>query len=471
MKAEEPCSRRPFNPEMIWVLAAVIAGIILTLYVFYPGYMSYDSANQLAQGRQGLFTDWNPPVMSWLWGQIDRVVHGPVGMLALFNLLFWIGLGLWISLVTPGWSMPIKALAVLVIGLFPPIFMLLSTIWKDVGMAAALLFASSWLALAEKKKSLCAFLVGLLGIWFALALRHNAVFAAFPLMIYAGLILSSRIDLPANWSKQYRIVMSGVLGLGLLGLLLWTTTLAGRSLTRHSTTYALQQILAHDLVGISIRAHEVLLPDYLTSPQSVTITELKKIYDTQFPVVCLYSGCGVSELKIKSYDTSDLNDQTIHVWIKAVLSHPKAYLFHRIRQWMSQLGIAVKEVCYPYITDDDQNALTLFGIDQSSLRILRTEPALTRAIIDAVDKIKNSLIFRGWIYLAFLTFLIVYIPLTRGRNLNLPKAVIAVASSGWLYGLSYLPLSTTCDFRMHYWTVMAAVICGAAWLGGVRWRK
>jgi len=467
MKAEEPRRSSLFNLEFIWVLAAVITGIILTLYVFYPGYMSYDSANQLAQGRQSLFNDWNPPVMSWLWGQIDWVVHGPVGMLALFNLLFWSGLGLWISLVTPGWSMPIKALAVLVIGLFPPIFMLLSTVWKDVGMAAALLFAASWLALADQKRSLRAMLVGLLGIWFALALRHNVVFAAFPLMIYAGLILSSKIDLPVNWFKRYPIVLSGVLGLGLLGILLWTTALAGRFLTRHSTTHALQQILVHDLVGISIRANEVLLPDYLTSPQPVTITELKKIYDTQFPVVCLYSGCGVSELRIKAYDTSDLNDQTIHVWIKAVLTHPKAYLFHRLRQWMSQLGVAVKEVCYPYITEDDQNALTLFGIDQSSLGILRAEPALTRVIIATVDKIKNSLIFRGWIYLAFLTFLLVYVLLTRGRNLSLPKAVIAVASSGWLYGLSYLPLSTTCDFRMHYWTVVAAMACGAALLGGV----
>jgi hypothetical protein len=45
------------NPEFVGVMAAMVTGIILTLYVFYLGNMSYDSVNQLAQGRQGLFND------------------------------------------------------------------------------------------------------------------------------------------------------------------------------------------------------------------------------------------------------------------------------------------------------------------------------------------------------------------------------------------------------------------------------
>ena len=94
-------------------------------------------------------------------------------------------------------------------------------------------------------------------------------------------------------------MINGVLGLGLLRIALLTTTLTGRLLTRFSTTYALQQILVHDLVGITIRTDEILFPDYLTSPQQATLTDLKKIYDTLFPVVRLYSGCGVSELRIK----------------------------------------------------------------------------------------------------------------------------------------------------------------------------
>jgi hypothetical protein len=372
---------------------------------------------------------------------------------------------MWIYLVIPGWPAPIKALVVLLIGLFPPIFMLLSTIWKDVGMASSLVFASSWLALAEQKGSLRAFLIGLMGLWFAMALRHNAVFALFPLMVYAGKILYDRIDIPFNWFKRHRFVMSGVLGLGLLGILLLTTMLIGRLLTRFSTTYAHQQILVHDLVAISIITNEVLLPDYLTSPQQATITELKKIYNTQFAVVCLYGGCGVSELRLKMYNTPDIDAETINVWIKAVLTHPKAYIIHRLRQFKRQFGIGGKTVCYPYITDIDQNALTIFGIDQNSLGAFRQVPAITGIIIRDVEKVKNSLIFRGWIYLVFLTLLLVYILLTRRQNSNVPIAMIAVGSSGWMYGLSYLPLSTTCDFRMHYWTVVAAMICGAAFLG------
>ena len=76
------------------LLLVIIAGLLTTVIVFAPGYMSPDSVAQLAQGRSGRYGDWFPPVMSWLWGRLDRVVSGPLGMLVFHNLLFWSGLGL-----------------------------------------------------------------------------------------------------------------------------------------------------------------------------------------------------------------------------------------------------------------------------------------------------------------------------------------------------------------------------------------
>src|ERR1051325_2140122 len=65
------------------------AGFVLTVVAFYPGVMSPDSFDQWEQGRAWAFNDVHPPVMSALWGLMDRVWAGPAGMLLLHNALFW----------------------------------------------------------------------------------------------------------------------------------------------------------------------------------------------------------------------------------------------------------------------------------------------------------------------------------------------------------------------------------------------
>ena len=101
-----------------YMLTVVAMGILLTTFVFHPGYMSPDSVAQLSQGRTGEYTDWHPPVMSWLWGRLDHIVPGPLGMLVFHTLVFWSGLGLWMALIAERLPIAVKCFAVLAIGLF-----------------------------------------------------------------------------------------------------------------------------------------------------------------------------------------------------------------------------------------------------------------------------------------------------------------------------------------------------------------
>lgn len=160
------------------LLLVIITGLLTTVVVFAPYYMSPDSVDQLAQGRSGRYGDWHPPVMSWLWGRLDRAVPGPTGMLVFHNLLFWSGLGLWVALVAPRWNLIVKFLVLLAIGFFPPIFLILSTVWKDVGMAAAFLLALALLLYAERRRSLASLVLSLLVLWYGVAVRHNATMSA-----------------------------------------------------------------------------------------------------------------------------------------------------------------------------------------------------------------------------------------------------------------------------------------------------
>src|SRR5262249_28739458 len=152
-------------------LLAALAGIALTLVCFYPGYMSNDSVMQLMEARSGEFTDAHPPIMAALWRILDRVLPGPQGMLVFHSAMLWTGAALLCRLVIRGPYL--AAVTVLLIGLFPPVFAQISTIWKDVGLATALLLAFSLMLHAYSTGSKRSLLGSGIPMLYALAVRHN----------------------------------------------------------------------------------------------------------------------------------------------------------------------------------------------------------------------------------------------------------------------------------------------------------
>ncbi len=62
-------------------VAILIAGWLVFCLYCYPGLMTKDSFDQLAEARSGFFLDDHPPVMAALWSITDHIVSGPFGML------------------------------------------------------------------------------------------------------------------------------------------------------------------------------------------------------------------------------------------------------------------------------------------------------------------------------------------------------------------------------------------------------
>ena len=257
----------------IFCLLAMLAGALITIWCFYPGYMSVDSFEQLKQARSGKFTDWHPPLMSYTWGLFDQVMPGPSGMLIFHSLMFWIGLALVVYLSVA--NEYLAPLLILSIGFFPPIFAVLGTVWKDVGMAASLLLAFALLLYAERNSNKPALLAALLCLFYGLSVRHNSAPAVFPLALWSGLIAYRLWDCKKS---RATLLMVG-LGIGIflfLGLLSFGAT---RLLTKGQSAYPIQAILLHDLVGVSIRDDSVYLPDYVMRDNpSITVKALKQIY-------------------------------------------------------------------------------------------------------------------------------------------------------------------------------------------------
>src|SRR4051812_28188474 len=167
-------------------LAALIAaGYGLTLWIFYPGIMTFDAKFVYGYIAKGTLGDWQSPVMTVLWSVIDPIAPGPGSMFLLIATAYWLGFGL-LAFVMARRS---SRLAILVplLALTPPAFAFVGIIWRDV------LFATVWLlaavivfaaAEAGARFPLVVKVLALVLCAFGVLLRPNALIAAPVLAAY-----------------------------------------------------------------------------------------------------------------------------------------------------------------------------------------------------------------------------------------------------------------------------------------------
>jgi hypothetical protein len=68
-----------------------LAGFALSVTINHPGFMSYDSVQQLLEARAGVYSDVHPRLIALMWHFTDKIIPGPFGMLLLETALIWCG--------------------------------------------------------------------------------------------------------------------------------------------------------------------------------------------------------------------------------------------------------------------------------------------------------------------------------------------------------------------------------------------
>jgi hypothetical protein len=154
--------------------AVLLAGYVVFVIYAYPGYLTTESADQLIDGRVGAFTDWHAPAMSLIWGLVELVVTGPVGMLVLQSALVLGGAYALLRRALPARPAAISAALLLV---FPPVMATLAVVHRDAQMAGWLLAGAA--AVTSPRRAIRG--VGLALLALACAMRDTAVFAALPI--------------------------------------------------------------------------------------------------------------------------------------------------------------------------------------------------------------------------------------------------------------------------------------------------
>jgi hypothetical protein len=134
--APETTARTFKAPLAIGLVA--FAFFLVNLISRFPGLPNTDSDLQYAQAISGHFSDWQPPIMAWLWSGLRLIVDGTGPVFALQVFCYWLGFGV-IAVTLSQIGRNRAAWAVIAVGLLPPILMLNIEIVKDVGVAVTFL--------------------------------------------------------------------------------------------------------------------------------------------------------------------------------------------------------------------------------------------------------------------------------------------------------------------------------------------
>jgi len=433
------------RPELI--VAALC--LVLTVLVYYPGYMSPDSVVMLGQARHGVTTNVYSPLMSYVWRFCDHVIPGPGGILLLQNLVFWLSMA---GIAIGATNRPMLGCLFVASGLSIPNFAMLGTIWKDVGMEGFLLGAVAGSLYAWRLRRLWPLAIAVVSLFFACGYRQNAIVSAAPLLVVVLYCLSQIRGVPL-WALKnglvaayYASLAAAVLAIFFLGLYLLNS-------------YKMQDAklwsgaLVHDLAGISVFQNKNLLPPYIDR-QGLTVEDLKHMYSALHanslfvPSSRKILGVDNPSDKVLSYTLTDQQARELQFyWFTTVLDNFGSYLHHRLLIVDRLLVLHARQPWYPFITDIDPNPFGL-RFHRSPLNAF-----VTRLTIDAAFA---TGLYSAWAYYFVITFCGFASFFWRFRY---ARVVQWIAVSEWLYFLSIFVFGMSGDFRYNIWAVAGAPLC------------
>jgi hypothetical protein len=403
------------------------------LFVAYswPGFMTWDSVNQLLQARSGHYGNWHPPIMARLWSVLDAIVAGPALMLVLQTSLFVVGL----HGVIRRYAAPMRAAVVAtVVFLFPPVFAPLSVIWKDSLMAAILLCAVAGLTSAARVPRLLAWLA----LMVVAALRHNA-----PILIVP--ITTMIVPYAARWSIWRRRALGASLGIAV-------------SIAGMLVSWALARVDEHPFANMIAMSD---LAAVITISEPMSDAEVRALVDG-VPLVGApgiqarlralgaedgdYVTLALGDQRVFDLVTTDAQSSAIvHAWRRAIAEHPRTYLAHRARLLLNVLGFT-RTRSLPYVTplSEDRRVVGYAGE-------ARSYSSAQRAVARVLRRISRNIIFWPMLYVVLGIGLLVILwrdPVQRG---------LLIGALGYELALFFLSPGGQ-EYRYSHWMITCVVI-------------
>jgi hypothetical protein len=421
--------------------AVVLAGmacalLAVNIVAFYPGFLSNDSIDQLTQasGDKPL-EDWHPPVMAVVWRVLLEFSGGRIGAMVVWQcVLLWAALGILAVYVYKRSGQRWLSMMPLGLGGMPFVINLSGVIWKDVQMAVSLLLAAVLLIVLEylvgRRRYVVLSAAGLL-IIYAGSIRYNALIAAMPLLWLVWRAL------------RFRRAASVAIGLIVAGCLLLTPLVA--RIGSVASTHPVASIMLDDIVYIYDSAAIQKLD--ISDRARQALLAVDQHCETKALVVSVWIGCA-TEQDFYTITRTEY-DNTKRVWMHAVTHHPLTYATFRLGQY--GVFLAPRTAAEAYVWHE--------GIVPNHYSLIFRSNTLTAIVKGYVYRasIDFGFIFRPYVWLAG-GIALVLAAWRRRAIWQHSSYCIALAASGVLYIVSYIPMVVAYDFRYTYWSCLAVSV-------------
>ena len=406
------------------------AGYALTLWIYYPGVMTYDAKFVYQDMAKGFYGDWQSPVMTWLWGLIDPIAPGSASMFLLIATTYWLGFAL-LSFAL-AWRGNRGALLLPALALMPPAFVFVGTIWRDVPSSNCWLIAAGIAFIVAERPSPVrrpAQLLALALVAVGVLLRLNALIAAPILAAYV------------IWPDRFSLRRTALVYVPAAIILFLTVQFMYYGVLGATRQNALQSIMIFDLGGISHFAKENQYPVEWSEAENTRL--LTGCYQpTEWDIYWRLEPCEFVMQKIEHEQGLFGTPAIPKAWFLAILHHPLAYLEHR------------SAFMWNFLTGSN---LTMWvaDIEHPPQMIFPDRPGFT-VLVALHDALKPTLLFRAGSWL-LLCIAVCWFARRRGDTRE-GAFVFGVCGSAVIYLLSYYPVGVASDFRYAYWAVVTGLV-------------
>jgi hypothetical protein len=422
-----------------WIAGALLA-LLVSLIVWWPGIVAYDTVRQYEQAIGGRYDDWHPPIMARLWALfLQARVGGSGPMLAAQLLLYWGGLGLLAAALARQGARRAAAIALLA-GLSPLPFDWSVTVVKDAELVATMTAATgllAWYRLDRRAVSRWAVLLLALLLGYAMLVRANAIFAAVPLALAWTHWLGVR-----RWAG--RVALLGLVTLAAIGI----SGPINHGLFGATRSGVEKTLPIFDLAGIAHFAPAALPPGFDAGDWEQVVAQrcYTPFYWDPFadPKRCGAIG-----------DTLADPDEVPHIyaaWAIAIAHHPLAYAAHRLAHLNATLRV------YAPAREKSAAAPRTSQVNDQGLGVARATGLEAFALDAAMTPLGVPLM---WLVAALaLLWCLLATPRQPARDLG-----VAVALSACLMTASFAVVSIASDLRYHLWLMMGTALSAALLAG------
>ncbi|WP_265498626.1 hypothetical protein [Providencia rustigianii] len=409
------------NFRLVITLTVSVIAIAAYNSLFYPGYLTPDSAYILYQ-TNGIapLSNWHPIFITRLWGVLYDIFKSAGGIWSIQILLLVLSatfMSLKIKNATIGISFLVLTL------FYPPIMTNMGALWKDDFAAIFTLISYAFL-ISYFNKTTRYNLSLLISSCIIVSLTRIDYFIVILPFILAATIPMGYLNIKNALSRFSYYVLIVLLSVFIINKLL--------SVGIEKKLNPWVTIAAWDIVGIEQRSGE----KDLSSIYNCSTSDPLVWGDTKRFSVNLPEGDYVTPVKEES-------SYFFKLWFNSIIKHPASYFEHRMCVAKTFFGFNTPSVHYPYPSPIFNNYNLSQKSDRSNLNL------------DAYwffDASSSSPMFRYWYYLVVVIFI------TLAMNAMRKFSIVnnALSASILLEALRVLVLPAA-DFRYGIWIVFGTI--------------